>query len=488
MENNFNIDDPLEQFLQDNVKDQKMYPSEHVWENIRTSIHGNRSWPALTFIAVFIITALTIVTILNYPPKTIITRTSSLFDKTADHLNQILPKESLQEQINPGNYTSKTLAYIKKNSEDLTISKPSTNPSISSNTIIIPITINDPNKIIVNSKVVLKPAIIKMAPLQQDMVLLRNIVSNYDTTQQSSNTFVSDSKTLSFKKHRPNKNDFHSGITNNDEDPNVDNYLNDFGYKPKQKKRIKSKFELQFYVTPSISYRKLEDDEIRLLYSSTPTTTTSTSNSSPLAQNFTNVNNIVRHTPALGMELGAGLLYNLSPNIKLTTGLQLNERQYYIDASQSLNIATIAIVQNNRLDSVQFLSTYSNSRGFNNIKIDNKLYQLSIPLGLQWDFIHGKRLGISFGASIEPTITLNKNVYMISTDYKYYANGASFFRKLNFNTSVDLNFTYQVGDLKWYLGPQIRYQHLPTYTDIYPIKEYRWDYGLKIGVLLPIYK
>jgi len=318
--------------------------------------------------------------------------------------------------------------------------------------------------------------------------LPQNIVSNNDTTQQSSNSLVSDNKSSSTRKPRATKNDFHSGITNNEEDPNVNNYLNEFGYQPKLKKRVKSKVELQFYVTPSISYRKLEDDEIRLLYSSTPTTTTSPSNSSPLAQNLTNVNNIVRHTPALGMELGAGLLFSLSSNIKLTTGLQINERQYYIDASQSSNIATIAIIRNNRLDSVQFLSTYSNSRGFNNIKIDNKLYQLSIPLGLQWDFIHGKRLGISFGASIEPTITLNKNVYMISTDYKYYANGASFFRKLNFNTSVDLNFTYQVGDLKWYLGPQIRYQHLPTYTDIYPIKEYRWDYGLKIGVLLPIYK
>jgi hypothetical protein len=486
MENNFNIDDPLEQFLQDNVKDQKMYPSEYVWENIRTSIHGDRSWPALTFIALFIITALTIATIFNYPPKTIITRTSSISDKTADHSNQLLPKESLQEQINPGNYTSKTLAYIKKNSEDLTISKPSITP----NAIVIPITTNDANKLIVNSKIVLKPASVnKIAQLQPNLAMLQNIVSNSaDTSVQSANSLMSDSKSLPNRKRRPAKNDFYTGVTNNEEDPNVDNYLNDFGYQPRQKKRIKSKFELQFYVTPSISYRKLEDDEIRLLYSTTPSATTSTSNSVPLAQNLTNVNNIVRHTPALGMELGAGLLYSLSPNIKLTTGIQFNERQYYIDASQSSNIATIAIVQNNRLDSVQFLSSFSNSRGFNNIKIDNKLYQLSIPIGLQWDFIHANRLGISFGASIEPTITLNKNVYMISTDYKYYANGASFFRKLNFNTSVDLNITYQIGDLKWYLAPQIRYQHLPTYTDLYPIKEYRWDYGLKIGVLLPLYK
>lgn len=486
MENNFNIDDPLEQFLQDSVKDQKMYPSEHIWENIRTSIHGDRSWPALTFIALFIITSLTIATILNYPPKSIIAGTNNLIDKSASHLNQIVPKESLQEQMNPGNYTSKTLAYINKSTEETSNSKPSVTPNI----IAIPISISDNNKLIINSRIVLKPTTnLKIAQLQPDTVLVKNSVSTKDTAiQQLGNTLKTNNPSLSTNKHRSNKNNYTTGIINNEEDPNADNYLNDFGYQPKLKKRIKSKFELQFYITPSISYRKLEDDEIRLLYSSTPTATTSTPNSAPLAQNLTNVNNIVRHTPALGMELGAGLLYSLSPNVKLSTGIQFNERQYYIDASLSDNIATVAIVRNNQLDSLQFLSTYSNSRGFNNIKIDNKLYQLSIPVGLQWDFVHHKRLGISFGASIEPTITLNKNVYMISTDYKYYANGASFFRKWNFNTSVDLNITYQTGDLKWYLGPRVRYQHLPTYTDLYPIKEYRWDYGLKIGVVLPIYK
>jgi hypothetical protein len=239
---------------------------------------------------------------------------------------------------------------------------------------------------------------------------------------------------------------------------------------------------MQLYVTPSISYRQLEDDKIRMLYSSNPPA------SNVSANTLTNINNLVRHTPALGMELGAGLLYHLTPNLKLKTGLQFNVRQYYIDASRTYGIATIAIVRDNHLDSVNLLSMFSNSRGLYNTTIDNKLYQLSIPLGFQWDFIPGKKLGISFGASVEPTFTLNKNVYMISTDYKYYANGAPFFRKWNFNTSMDLNITYQTGNLKWYIGPQIRYQHLPTYTDIYPIKEYRWDYGLKIGLSLPFYK
>ena len=60
--------DEFEQFLQDEVKQHRMYPSDHIWKNIRTELHGNKAWPALTFISLFIITALTVSTLLNNHP------------------------------------------------------------------------------------------------------------------------------------------------------------------------------------------------------------------------------------------------------------------------------------------------------------------------------------------------------------------------------------------------------------------------------------
>ncbi len=490
MENNFNQNDPFEQFLQDAVKEQRMYPSEQVWENIRTSIHGDRSWPALTFIALFIITALTIATVVNYPPKTIVTKTNNYPAKAAAHAQQLLAasdntagtKETLQEQINPGSYTSKTLAYIKDNSRGK-------QPSVAQNISIISLPVYNEannNKVLLAGKAPLRPAVMVQAVLQGEGKM--PAVTIYTGGKQAASSDTSEVVLPASRKHRIKKHDFHYGSPTDDENPETDNYLHDFGYQPKKAVRVKSRFELQLYATPSISYRKLEDDKIRMLYSPAPPVTTAPNNA-PLAQNLPgNINNIVRHTPALGMELGAGILYSLTPNLKIKTGLQFNVRQYYIDASRTSGIATIAVVRNNHLDSVNVFSAFSNSTGLYNTKIDNKLYQISLPLGFQWDFMPDKKLGINASASVEPTFTLNKNVYMISTDYKYYANGASFFRKWNFNTSVDLNITYQTGNLKWYLGPRIRYQHLPTYTDIYPIKEYRWDYGIKIGVTLPLYK
>ena len=68
MRNKYYQDDEFEQFLQDEVKQHRMYPSDHIWKNIRTQVHGYRAWPALTFISLFIITALTLSTLLNNHP------------------------------------------------------------------------------------------------------------------------------------------------------------------------------------------------------------------------------------------------------------------------------------------------------------------------------------------------------------------------------------------------------------------------------------
>ena len=63
----------------------------------------------------------------------------------------------------------------------------------------------------------------------------------------------------------------------------------------------------------------------------------------------------------------------------------------------------------------------------------------------------------------------------------FYADGTSFFRRWNINSSTELCLTLKSKNIKWFMGPQIRYQQLPTYNDIYPIKEYRIDYGIKFG-------
>ncbi len=489
MEDRSNNNDALEQFLRDEVSQHKMYPSDSTWENIRTELHGHASWPALTLIALFIISSLTVFTVFNYPPKNIIAKTNSTVDKialpqtpaqVADN-NKTQP-ERLDEKINAVQLTTRTIEEIN-NFEAGVISAA---PLNSNNTLLASaqtLLANEPDRSIAPANRMpaqsSNPVAANNGAAAVDMQL--NTTSSIDNTELFSSVVESPAVTIPNARRSKYSNLPGSALADKNENP-VDAYLNDFPFDPVPKAKAKGRFELQFYATPSISFRSLDDDKQRVQYPSVSASSTLAVSPAP------NINNAVRHTPALGFEVGVGLLYNITKNLKLKTGLQFNSRQYYIDAYQASNgVATIAIVQNNHLDSVNISSALSNSSGYFSTKLDNKLYQLSIPLGIQWDFLQGKKLGMSMGASIQPTFTLNKNVYLISTDYKYYANGAPFFRKWNMNTSIDLNFTYKTGNLKWYLGPQIRYQHLPTYNDVYPIKEYRWDYGVKIGLAVPVH-
>ena len=132
------------------------------------------------------------------------------------------------------------------------------------------------------------------------------------------------------------------------------------------------------------------------------------------------------------------------------------------------------------------LSLYNNNTGLRNAELDNKMYQVSIPIGFQYDVIKGKNLGVTAEASIQPTFTLNKSLYLLTTDYKHYADGNSLMRKWNINSSFGINLTYKTGVYQWFLGPQARFQHLPTYSNKYPITEYLMDYGIRLGFIKQI--
>jgi hypothetical protein len=174
-------------------------------------------------------------------------------------------------------------------------------------------------------------------------------------------------------------------------------------------------------------------------------------------------------------------LYGLTKNIYIKSGLQFNVRQYGVDAYRNNGSASFAYVQSNRLNTITLQAAYSTKQGNSEIKLENQLYQISAPIGLQWDVVDGERWGLSAAATIQPTYTINKSVYVVSTDYKFYADGTTFFRRWNINSSTELCLTLKSKNIKWFMGPQIRYQQLPTYNDIYPIKEYRVDYGIKFG-------
>src|SRR6476469_453706 len=61
--------DELENFLQQQADDHRMYPSDKLWRNIQLTLHGETRWPALTYISIFIIAALVVTTLLMKPEE-----------------------------------------------------------------------------------------------------------------------------------------------------------------------------------------------------------------------------------------------------------------------------------------------------------------------------------------------------------------------------------------------------------------------------------
>ena len=242
------------------------------------------------------------------------------------------------------------------------------------------------------------------------------------------------------------------------------------------RKKYTGLLDFQFYITPSVSYRRLVDVKNKEV--------TQGYNPVPASANYRiDVNQVVRHRPAAGTELGFAFGYKLNDQLSIKTGLQFNIRQYYIDAySYNYEQASVALLGSNRPDTI---STFTNVRNFPTgstpVTLTNRYYQVSVPVGIDWKVLSSRRLEWHIGASVQPTYTFDKAPFIISSDYKNYTDGSSLMRNWNINTNFETYLSYNLGGVKWQLGPQFRYQQLPTLSNKYSIKEYLLDYGFKIG-------
>ena len=239
---------------------------------------------------------------------------------------------------------------------------------------------------------------------------------------------------------------------------------------------IKNKFSYTVYIAPSISYRNLKEDKYL--------NSKSYSLNGPVAANFvTDVNKLVRHKPGTGIEAGLAYTYHLSNTFGITSGVQFNIRQYNIEAyKSSTELTSITLRSNSGVDTINSYAIYRNNNGNFSTELVNRYYQFSLPIGIAWQVLGNKKIQFNVAANIQPTYTFNSDSYVLSTNFKNYTVNSAMLRNWTINSNIETNISVKVGEYKWQLGPQIRYQHLPTFITKYPIRENLVDYGFKIGV------
>ncbi|TAE69915.1 MAG: hypothetical protein EAY68_03200, partial [Bacteroidetes bacterium] len=191
----------------------------------------------------------------------------------------------------------------------------------------------------------------------------------------------------------------------------------------------------------------------------------------PLAANLDiDVNEAAKHTPGFGMEASALFGYQLNSTIKFLAGLQYNYRKYNIAVSGYSFDATRLQLAN--ASAITLAGQYSNVGNYHPLTISNSLHEISIPLCVQVNLLQGKKMAWVMDAFVQPTHVLDKAPFTLSTDFKSYVNGSPLLRNWNINTAIGTHLQIKSGSTTWQLGPQFRYQQLPTYKDAYPVKEH----------------
>lgn len=247
-------------------------------------------------------------------------------------------------------------------------------------------------------------------------------------------------------------------------------------YKPKIRR-----FQTEFHFTPTISYRKLSENKSYLRTASIFNTPVN------YAALYGSVNNMVTHKPDLGFEVGVAEKYSLSKKVRLRAGLQFNVNRYDIKAFNApYSLAAIALNNrvSSRIDSVWTISNYSNvaTAGKKISWLQNFSFQVSAPVGVELALAGNEKVQFGIGSTVQPTYVLGDRAYLITTNYKNYTQVPWLLRRWNVNTSFETFVAYQSGKTRWQIGPQVRYQLLSSFVSNYPVKEYLFDFGLKVGV------
>jgi hypothetical protein len=443
-----------------------MYPSDRVWKGIKRSLHSHkrRYW----FGFALLLTGLSYYGI-----------DQLIFSEPVKQITQPVPNATSSEkqeakiipfnQVLPGTLNSekkKTYSAYPDNSENssgnsiVTIDKPVSNSE--------PVLMNQPEENTVNNDIHLGTL---LAPYFANQQIANNEIPVMDSEESLKTFFITpEVPTIQQEEYQQKDNQ-------KEEDIQKINWLQDYAvYELAVNKPKRINWQLSF--APTMSYRKLTGTKNANIQSN--------SRNIPIALNIQgDVERLVNHKPALGFELGTYLLYAVSHNFSLKTGLQFNYSRYQIQAySSATERATIALNSINGLSSSS-ISSFTQIRNFGGYAVQdlqNQYFQLSLPLGIEVNILGSNKLQLGVAGTVQPTYLLNPNTYLISSDYKNYTKEPSLVRRWNVNTSAETFVSYKAAGLRWQVGPQIRYQLFSSYTNKYPIKEYLIEYGVKIGV------
>lgn len=478
MKEEMDIED-FERFLKRQTDKYRMYPSSRLWRNINQQLHGNSRWPALTFAAILTGALLMAILVFFHPNK-------STF--------KLSYTEAANAKHDSIAFNNKAISSLT-DAFNMTILKPAVNNAAiysfnDSNAIADPLSIDRlpmvhvaVNEMIsLNDPILNNDAVLEYKQEAEKGISIGNNESVEKDIQLS--TVFSDQESNDSKGNMLSEEINKKLPTDTVEEKymlkqptattiNIENH-EQAGPEKLYKKNMLDRIRIHIYGGSSVSYRFLSEPESHNVHFPYNSALTSNPRSG--------INNFVKQRPSIGFEVGTALSYILNSSLSIKAGLQFNYRQYNSNAHYT-STAEQAILLLNNSDSFFTHSNLRNDFDYKQSILHNSYFQIALPIAFDWTFAEGRKVKFSFGASFQPTYQLNKNLYMITSDYKSYTQQPNLVRRWNFNTSAEFMANFKMGNLQWQVGPQVRYQMLPTHIKSYSIHEHLIDYGFKLGVI-----
>ena len=472
MERGFYQED-LEQLLKQKADQYKMYPSDRVWKGVYRSLHTRRKWYWFSFVL--------FLTAISY---------YAIVDLISPSANKAVARNTASSSA-PSQNTEQQKAVIIPFTSPAGTGAINSGAAAHQKSFIVNPELNSGEQIAANGlSDLITDEIIGAAPvydlqtgmIREEVVVIQEerkaaIVSNevipYSFVTPAIEQVVPQYVTgLDIDKSVMAKESEEISA----EDKNRVNWLQEYAVyelAPPALKRLS--WQLSF--SPTMNYRKLTG--------SNNANISSDIKNIPIALNIAgDPDKLLNHKPAIGFELGTHFLYALNKTFLIKAGFQFNYSRYDIQAySSNTERATIALNSVGLTNDT--IATYTRLRNFGGDAVQdlqNQYFQLSAPIGFEMRLLGNGKLQLNVAGTLQPTYLLNRNTYLITTDYKNYTKEPSLVRRWNLNSGAEAFISYKTGDLKWQVGPQFRYQLLSSYISEYPIREHLMEYGIKIGV------
>jgi hypothetical protein len=474
MKRKLNMDE-LESFIADSADEVRMYPSDRVWRNIDKELHGEKQWPALTFGAVLTTAIMLATLIFLHPDKDLFViepmassvkpgakavsknqLTHSDFSVAGERFLEKAPlvKESETEAAGNADAVSAENAGIENS---LAGSKFGLDDAL----IVLNYATNS-NDTELAGQELLTPSMKEEVLAASDQREVPQAAQPNVFPYLSRDAAITEPADLTGKKDIV--------LAGNDEASSA--YLN-----KEQKQSKLQRWGIQYYATPSISYRILTEEKYF------------DKNLFPGGQipgiYYNDVRRVVNQDAGFGAEAGAAITYAVTDRLSLKGGLQFNMRRYNINAYKAdiTQASAIRLQQNGAFDTMMAASDIINFASENPTQIRNQTIQLSMPIGFELAMAQFGKSAFVVAATLQPTFNISQQSWMITSDYQRYVKEQSLARNFNLNAGFEAFFRFKTkGNLSWQVGPQIRYQLRSSFADIYPVKENLIDYGFKIGL------